>query len=261
MPHASLYQDSWRNPLSTARRHSSEALAAILLKVKKSTSVMTTTRKNKTHMKKILFCLMVLLLNSIIMRSQNELSGVISEKATGLKDSLYHDLQIGTLTYASISNNYVVKKYKKFLYILKIDDIRMKKYYKDIKKEVTDEFLKWKINSICLDDINKPNEKDQTTLNSIIEENGVDGLIIINFSSDQSHHSSGSMFFNMPHKSLSTTTIVDFYDKEYTKTPFIKVIAGADSHYFKPRALSEKAIANTLRGLINANLLKQNLVP
>jgi hypothetical protein len=28
MPHASLYQDSWRNPLSTARRHSSEALAS-----------------------------------------------------------------------------------------------------------------------------------------------------------------------------------------------------------------------------------------
>jgi hypothetical protein len=29
MPHASLYQDSWRNPLSTARRHSSEALVPI----------------------------------------------------------------------------------------------------------------------------------------------------------------------------------------------------------------------------------------
>jgi hypothetical protein len=33
MPHASLYQDSWRNPLSTARRHSSEALWAKFIKM------------------------------------------------------------------------------------------------------------------------------------------------------------------------------------------------------------------------------------
>lgn len=210
-------------------------------------------------MKSLILCIIMVLLNCTILLSQNDLSNTISKKVGESKDTTYHELQIGTLTYASISNKYVVKDYKKFLYILKIEDIRMKKYFDDIKKEISNEFKKWRINAICLNDIINSNKFDSTVLKSIIEKNEVDGLIIISFNSAQPLQSNGSMFLNMPHKSLSTTTIVEFYDKEFTNKPFIKVEAGADSHYFKPRVLSEKAMANTLKGLIKQNLLLPNL--
>lgn len=212
----------------------------------------------QTKMKKISLILFLLVVFNPLLFSQNDLLKTVNQKVGEINDTIYSELEIGLLTYAKVNTNYTVRKYNKYLYVLKVEDIRLKKYIDDINIIIKKRFIQNKINVISFSELEKLEKIDTTSMKYLMEQNQIDGLITITFGSSQSLHSNWGSF-GIPSKSLSTTTIVDFFDKEYTMRPYISVKAGADSHYFKPVPLSDKAISNTIRGLIRQKLLIPNL--
>ena len=205
----------------------------------------------KTSFFGILFCLCM----PLIVYSQNELSTLALKTATENKDTIYTKVQFSQEIYGFVNKHYTPCKYKRILYVLKIEDLRLQSYEKEVRKEITKVFKEFKIPAVSLDEVKAQYGKSGSGITELLDKE-FDALVILTFTSDAT--ASHDIYTGLNTKSLSIHLVTHFFDKTFTKVPCIKVDALVNSHYFKVNSLTAKAVRGTFYyGLIKHNLFIQ----
>lgn len=200
---------------------------------------------------KAILILTVFLALSIFCKSQS-LSGVVSSNAPA-----YKQVKINGETYAQYAPFHKAVRYDTVLLITNTPDQITELVKNNFKKIIKSECIEY------FSIFNQNQNYTQIQIDSVLKQNGVKAVVKIGWNKD--FYNSGSNFYvafnsyvnsswgSSRNKSgTACTAYIDFFDKESTSEPFVRIEASAHSSSsisHKEKALANSIFGNSLKGL------------
>ena len=175
-------------------------------------------------------------------------------------------IELGTLKQAIYKKSYQPVKYKKFVYLFDNPD-------PEFNKLIEKSFLAWSINAVPYYSVVNPNrDYSDAEINQIFKDNDIEAMFIIGYNKEyfvNPNKSTTYMYrawnnmsigYSSSESGFSVIMFIDIYDIYSGEEPFIRARAESRTHVkHNISDLIYKNMVYTLRGLIDAKLLIQNL--